>query len=83
VIERANEGSVRVLTLAHGTANALDLELCEALAAEDAAYEASAERAPRGARRGPRLCRGKAGDGPQRTYRAGWSRARTGVGWEG
>jgi enoyl-CoA hydratase len=45
VIERASERGVRVLTLAHGKANALDVELCEALAAEVAAFAASADRA--------------------------------------
>jgi enoyl-CoA hydratase len=45
VIERSSEGGVRVLTLAHGKASALDVELCEALAAEVAAFAASADRA--------------------------------------
>ena len=45
MIERATDGQVRVLTLAHGKANALDLELCLALADEVAAFAASDDRA--------------------------------------
>ena len=45
MIDRAADGGVRVLTLAHGKANALDVELCDALAEEVAAFAASAERA--------------------------------------
>ena len=45
MIERTNHGDVAVLRMAHGKANALDLELCNALTAELEAYRQSAAKA--------------------------------------
>ena len=45
MIERTIHGDVAVLRLAHGKANALDLELCNALTAELEAYRQSAAKA--------------------------------------
>lgn len=45
MIERAQHGDVAVLRIAHGKANALDLELCNALTAELEAYRQSAAKA--------------------------------------
>jgi enoyl-CoA hydratase len=45
MIERAHHGDVAMLRIAHGKANALDLELCNALTAELEAYRQSAAKA--------------------------------------
>jgi enoyl-CoA hydratase len=45
MIERTNRGDIAVLRMAHGKANALDLELCNALTAELEAYRQSAAKA--------------------------------------
>jgi enoyl-CoA hydratase len=58
MIERAVDGGVRVLTLAHGKASALDVELCAALADEVAAFAASADRALVVTGRGAIFCAG-------------------------
>jgi enoyl-CoA hydratase len=58
MIERASDGDVRILTLAHGKANALDVELCAALAEEIAAFAASPDRALVVAGRGAIFCAG-------------------------
>jgi enoyl-CoA hydratase len=45
MIERETNGNIQVMRLAHGKASAFDVELCEALGDELAAYEASDARA--------------------------------------
>ena len=45
MIEQTQNGDVAILTLAHGKANALDIELCEALVARFGQLRASAARA--------------------------------------
>jgi enoyl-CoA hydratase len=45
MIERTDQGDVAVLRMAHGKANALDLELCNALTAELEVYRQSAAKA--------------------------------------
>ena len=45
MIERTQQGEVAILTLAHGKANTLDVEFCEAIAAAFKEIEASSARA--------------------------------------